>query len=615
MEIELNKNEIKDKDKGENYKSQKKLDILSNKAKNYLINLISYLMNNKNDFEEKIKPSDLEFKLETNSDISFINQLVYKLEINYSTFNTKRDIVKNIKKYKDISLYIKMNDEYYSDKLVFQNINLNIFPNIKKGITLDLSLFPFYTYNKEKRTIEKFKFLKNSNKNINCKFKLFIYVFHNDETEINKINSIIEDLNKNKNIWEYFENIYVIFQIYKPELILNLVTHEKINKYIFMDNSNQDNKIIFLFNSLKNYENEDNLINIFQNKQNNNNNNNNKHNKDYFFIMDQNNKIVKLKKLGLINDTIYYFLFRLKGNINNSFAIREKKINKQNKLKKMKDLLFFISKLKKLDYIFDINFSISINITINDDLTDVKLKKINSLIVAGEFINKEHKYLLELFNDIRQKDCTFNAVEIPTIDIDIDFTNMNCNKCKKIIPDNNFLYYCYICKIKYCVECVQQQLKNSGKDKYIDEKHNLIFFKTRDKSQFLNLEKSKLGNNKFAKIINNNDFDNKHNAECSGCKGNFLGTERYICLKCKRGIVSGNGFIDYCGKCIENMCNNKEEMEKLEKKAKGSFQNSDGNQFTRDHRIDINHKHEEHIYLMLPLQIKNVDDENQYFYY
>ena len=160
MEIELNKNEIKEKE--ENYKSQKKSDILSNKAKNYLINLISHLMNNKNDFIEKIKPSDLEFKLETNSDISFINQLIYRLEINYSTFNTKRDIVKNIKKYKDISLYIKMNDEYYSDKLIFQSINLNYFPNIRKGIILDLSLFPFFSYNKENKKIEKFKFSENN---------------------------------------------------------------------------------------------------------------------------------------------------------------------------------------------------------------------------------------------------------------------------------------------------------------------------------------------------------------------------------------------------------------------------------------------------------------------
>ena len=428
-----------------------------------------------------------------------------------------------------------MNDEYYSDKLVFQNINLNYFPNIRKGITLDLSLFPFYSYNKENRKIEKFKFLKNNNKNINCKFKLFIYLFHNDETEIKKINSIIEDLNKNKKIWEFFENVYVIFQIYKPDLILNLVTNEKINKYIFKDNSNQNNKIIYLFNSLKSYENEDNLINIFQNKQNNtNNNNNNKYNKDYFFILEQNNKIIKLKQLGIINETINYFLFKLKGIINNNFSIKEKQTNKQRKFKRMKDLLIFLSKLKKLDYIFDIYFNISINITINDDLTDVKLKKINSLTIAGEFIKKEYKYLLELINDIRQKNCTFNAIEIPTIDIDIDFTNMNCNKCKKMIPDNNFLYYCYICKIKYCVECVQQQLKNNGKEKYIDQKHNLIFFKTRDKNLFFNIEKSKLGNNKFAQINNDNDFDNKHNAECSGCQGNFLGSERYICLKCKK---------------------------------------------------------------------------------
>ena len=119
-------------------------NILSKNAKNYLVNLISYLMNNKNDFEEKIKPSDLEFKLETNSDISFINQLIYKLEINYSSFNRKRDLINNIKTYNKFPNEIEIKDEYYSNKGIFQKIVLNFFPIIKKGIILDISFFLLY---------------------------------------------------------------------------------------------------------------------------------------------------------------------------------------------------------------------------------------------------------------------------------------------------------------------------------------------------------------------------------------------------------------------------------------------------------------------------------------
>ena len=125
---------------------KKNFNILSKKAKNYLDNLISYLMNNKNNFEEKIKPSELEFKLETNSDISLTKQLIYKLEINYSSFNKKRDIINNIKIYKEFPNEIEINDEYYSNKGVFQKIILNISPVIKKGIIIDISLFPFSTY-------------------------------------------------------------------------------------------------------------------------------------------------------------------------------------------------------------------------------------------------------------------------------------------------------------------------------------------------------------------------------------------------------------------------------------------------------------------------------------
>ena len=596
MEIETKKNEVEE----ENEIKQKNIKFMSNKAKNYLINLISHLMINKNNFEEKIKPSELEFKLETNSDISYINQLIYKLEINYNSFNTKRDIVKNIKKYKDYPSEIKVNDEYYLTKSIFQIVNLNFFPIIRKGINLDLSFFPIYSYNNKNKKINKYNFQINNN-NTDNKFILCLYVFQNDEIAINKIDKIIENLNLTYKIWEYFKNIYVFFQLKNDEQIIRLVENEKIKKYIDSDNKNE-NKIVYLFNILKNYGKPNNMINIFEDK--------NKKDKDnYFFILDQKNNVIKLKNISHIFDTISYFLFNLKNN--NSYHSKEKMINKPIKFLKTLELMNFILKLKNLDYIFDINFNISINVSINDELSEIKLKKLNSIKVAGEFCKKEYKYLLELFNSIKQKDCKFNAIEIPTIDIDIDFTEMICHNCSKEIPEDSFLYYCYICKHKYCFDCVQNQLKNNGKEKYIDQNHNLLFFKTRDKNLFLNLDKSKIGNNKFAESVDDNDFDNKHDAQCSGCHTNLVGTERYICVKCKKGLIIGNGFIDYCGKCIDKMCKDKKDMEKLEIEANGIINKTDSNTFTSDHKIKIEHKHESHIYLMLPLQYKH--DEDPYF--
>ena len=585
----------------ENKKNNK---ILSNKAKNYLINLLSYLLNNKNNFEEKIKPSQLEFRLETNSDDSFINQFVYKLEIDNSSFIPKRDIVNNIKKYKSFPAEIEMYDEYYSNKSIFQKIKLNLHPCIKKGIYLDLSSFPFYTYNKENKKIDKFKIRPKINVN---KFILCIYMLEYNQNAINKINKITDTLNSLDKIWEYFENIYIIFQINTTEQITSLLGNKKINNNLFTDNINENNKIIYMFNILKSYENTNTVINIFQEKI----DNNLTKDKGYFFILDEKNKIIKIKNLSTLIDTVSFFLFNLKSseaNISDFFKEKEKK--KMHKFDKMKEIINFISQLKNLDYIFDLDFNFSINLAINDDLTKFQIKKINSLIISGEFCKNEYSYLLNLINSIRQKNCKFNIEEIPTIDIDIDFTNMECYKCTKTIEKDDYLYYCRICKTKYCFQCVQAQLKNKGKEKFIDPKHNLIFFKTRDKNQFLNIDKSKLGNNKFSESIDENDFDKEHNAICNGCRGNFSNTERYICLKCRKGKITDNGFIDYCGNCIEKMCKNKEEMEKLEEK--GLFYNSDCNQFVEGHKIKISHKHENHIYLYLPLQYKHVNDGPYY---
>jgi hypothetical protein len=606
-------NDIEDNDKtyenNNNYEVTNKPKFLSNKAKNNLINLIAFLLNNKNNFEEKIKPSDLEFKLETDSDNSSIDQMIYKLKIYYNSFNIKRDKVKNISKYKQMPVEIQINDEYYSSKAIYQRVELDFYPMIKKGINLDLSYFPFYTFNKEKKSIEKFKFESKNAINNNNECTLCIYLIQTDDETINKIDKEIEKLNKTSTIWDHFEKIYVIFQVASNEYVNSIIKNKLINKYVFIDNKDKNNKIIYLFNALTSYEVNDtneNLINIFTNRKFISCSKDKDKEKEYFFIIDKNNKIIKLKYLSVLSETISYFLFNLNSN---SSISKEKEKNKKIKFKNMKELLYFLTKLKKLDYIFDINFKISLNLTINDELTEVELRKINETVMNSNLYKKEYNYLIKLFNSIRQKNCMFNALEIPTIDIDIDFTKMECYNCYSEIEEDKYFYYCYICKTKYCYECIQKQLENKGKKKYIDKKHNLIFFKTRDKSKFLNIDKSKLGNNKFTQITVDTDFDDKHSASCFGCKSNFFGTQRYICLNCRKGLTGGNTFVDYCGKCIEKMCNNKEEMKKLEKEADGSVYNQNSNNFTKEHKILVRHKHEEHIYLMLPLQFKHSNDE------
>ena len=150
MENELN-SAYQSNEQEEKYEAPQNPKLLTNRAKNSLINLLSFLINNKNDFNEKLRPSELEIKLITDSDMSFTNQLIYKIQINYLSFNEKRDIVKNLSKYKKIPTDVELRDEYYGTKNIFKNINLNLLPTIKKGIHLDLSIFPFYSFNKEKK--------------------------------------------------------------------------------------------------------------------------------------------------------------------------------------------------------------------------------------------------------------------------------------------------------------------------------------------------------------------------------------------------------------------------------------------------------------------------------
>lgn len=61
------------------------------------------------------------------------------------------------------------------------------------------------------------------------------------------------------------------------------------------------------------------------------------------------------------------------------------------------------------------------------------------------------------------------------------------------------------------------------------------------------------------------------------------------------------------------MCTNENEKENLEHNSDEVIC-CDNSNFTKGHTIDTNHKHDEHIYLLLPLQY-NDTQEYKYNYY
>ena len=594
-------------------KKKPKYKLMKAKFKNYLLNLISYILNNKNNFEEKLNPSDLEIILESNSELSTFYHFKYKTKISYASFNPKRDLMKNIKLYKQIPSQIELNDEYYSDDIDYVNVDMH--PQMQKGLKLDLSEFPFYSYeNKIIKKIDK-SILKDKLKCNDNEFIFCIYVSIYDSKDKENPIVIVENMMELDLFWKYFKYVFIIFQVETEKKIKKLSEDEKIKKYLNYNNDSSDanskNKICILFNLLSNYKENnkncnENLVNIFQE--------NRKfvlsfdYEKNYFFILDNNEKIVEINIFSVVWKTITFLLMELKKHDENNEKLSyfsKNELDIKNQIKNAKKLIDFIVNInkRKIDYIFDIKFGFSLVFAPNDELTKIKLKNINYIKINGEFHKKECNYLKSCSNSINIPRCEFSIKEIPTIDIEIDFNNMECEKCKKIISEDSFLYYCFICKIKYCYECVETHMKNnSGRKRYIDPKHNLIFFKTRDKNQFLNLDKDKIGNNQFVNY-NDNELTYWSSTRCNGCEDAFRKEfARYICLSCKKGKQSRNGFIDYCGDCIEKMCKNKKDMENLEKKADELFTGFN-NDFFEDYEFKIEHRHEKHVYLMMPYQV------------
>ena len=220
----------------------------------------------------------------------------------------------------------------------------------------------------------------------------------------------------------------------------------------------------------------------------------------------------------------------------------------------------------------------------------------------GDFLPKEYHKLKSFADILKPRNEELNEIEC--VDIEIDFTNMECVKCGKEIVKDSELFYCRECKDKYCYECVTKHLENnSGKDKFIDQKHNLLFFKTRDQQNFKGIEKYKLGKNTFAK---SELLDRFRNVKCNGCMNKFSKSARFICLSCTPGRRNTNeGLNDYCQNCIEHMMKDDDEGKEI--------QSSRNNVYDRDfflldgENYYMSHEHKNHIYLMVVLAS---DDQN-----
>jgi hypothetical protein len=173
--------------------------------------------------------------------------------------------------------------------------------------------------------------------------------------------------------------------------------------------------------------------------------------------------------------------------------------------------------------------------------------------------------------------------EIETFDIE---KNYNCHKCQQTFIEKDGEYYCYWCKISYCVYCTESLRHETGLGKYVHPEHNLLYFMhniSEDKLKYL--DKFRIGNNLF-KDVKEEELQESHHAFCNICSSN-ISSERFLCVSCNPGFLIGYGFNDFCVSCVNIL------------------RSKDHDDYEYFKNICVEHDHEKHVYLRLIHEAKN----------
>ena len=508
--------------------------------------------------------------------------------IKNNSYNTKFDIKKNIPIYEKMkSFFYQIKDEC-NNKINENEISIKVdfLPFVQNRMIIDFKFFNFFYYNG--KIFHKFIINPNNNDDFkDKKRKLFIY-FNGIEnkTEVFNLKNDLYKLVAITNFWKIFSYIYIIIPV------INQIKAIEIYNILpdFLKTKKDDNfkvSVVYLTDDIKDGE----AINIFSNLY-------KKKNKNYYFILN-NNIVFKLNEYPkMINELKKYIEIICSKNDPVQILENLKNLKKLNQLKLFLYLTNFINDLSNMKYLFDFNFTMNFSVKLNETNYYFKLDKIEKIEIGGSLRTEDYNKFKKYFDNINDEDYVFRLKEIKTINIDINFSNdIICKVCKQVISEGKECYYCQYCKDFYCYQCVKNNFEtNIGKKKFIDPEHNLLFFKTRNKNQFLTIDEYKLGVNSFAKIEN---FKNNHSASCDGCGSSFYDSPRYICLTCKPGLYYSEGYNDYCNICVEHMMKNDNTGKIIQKQIKLIKYYSS---FVSNHVLKQIHNHDSHIYLMVALE-------------
>ena len=481
----------------------------------------------------------------------------------------------------------------------FNEAAISVYPKIRRNLRFDITSLNYKIVKNEeggKIVLQDYK-MEHKDNNPDNKDILCICTFKLDgkDHKYGKIIQLLEQFNEFPAFFDDHRIAYIIFCVENEEMILN--GYEKFPDKMKTCNEKYENVRLIFYLKPSGEDNKE-ILNMYAY---------NDIGKNYYFHMNSNHVIYRADNMLCSGDIIENSIKRKK---------KEKEENEKNKkLNKTQEQLInerneafftfynFLKNIKDYKYALYMNFQFEICLRFNEE-NKLTINYIDFSLIIAELRNREYN-IIKKCAEILNPDF-LDIEEIPTIDIDIDFTDNKCNKCNKNIQDNEAMYYCYKCKIKYCRNCVKANFYSKvGKAKFIDEKHNILYFKTRDIQRFKNIDRHKLGNDLFASCNEDKKLVD-HSATCNGCKNGIKKSPRYLCLNCRPGKIYEDGYIDYCDDCVEHMMKGDEEGKEIQLSEQQLY--NEQTRLLHGANETYRHENDNHVYLMIALQYNNNED-------
>ena len=480
----------------------------------------------------------------------------------------------------------------------FAQIFIHAYPMVRKNLQIDISTITFKQVKKNeenRNTIVDFKMeqFKPDDKDIVyfVSFKL-----NQKKHKFGKIEQLLDQFKQEglKDFWNFYQKAYFIFCVEDEKLIES--EYELFPQFLKIANEENNPHIQFIFYVDPPGESPDQVMNIFKMSE---------FEKDYYFMMGPSNVIERCDSMICSGDVVENAIKRKK-------AAQQEKIKEEDIVKALSTFYDFVSNIQKYKYNFFLSYQLEVCLKFNKD-KNLILSYVNFSHFIAEIRTKEYKILKEAM-DIFKPDI-YELQEIETCDIPINFDRNICIKCQKQIPDKDPMYYCYKCENKYCTECVLKNFNdenNKGVKKFIDPKHNLLYFKTRNPENFKIIDKYKLGKDNFATCTDDSKLG-EHRFSCNGCgvSDNYV-KPRYLCLTCRPGLLQDNGYNDFCIDCIEHMNKDDDKGKKMQNEEYELY--SRETRFFYEDKTTAKHDHNNHVYLMIALEFKGNGDNGYYEY-